>query len=83
LISVNPRLEKELKMEKRTKDVSRRSFLKGTALGAVAIAGSGVLAGCTATPAVESGLPEKWDKETDVVVIGFGGAGASAAIAAR
>lgn len=70
-------------MEKGTKDISRRSFLKGSALGAVALAGSGVLAGCTAKPVVESGLPEKWDKETDIVVIGFGGAGASAAIAAR
>ena len=28
-------------------------------------------------------LPEKWDKEADVVVVGFGGAGGSAAIAAH
>lgn len=70
-------------MEQGKKDMSRRSFLKGTALGAVALAGSGVLAGCTTKPAAETGLPEKWDKETDVIVIGFGGAGASAAIAVR
>lgn len=65
------------------KDLSRRSFLKGTALGAVALAGTGVLAGCAAKSESTSGLPEKWDKETDVVVVGFGGAGASAAISAR
>ena len=28
-------------------------------------------------------LPEKWDKEADVVVVGFGGAGAAAAITAQ
>ena len=70
-------------MEGEKKQLSRRSFLKGTAMGAVAIAGTGVLAGCGAKPEAASGLPEKWDKETDVVVIGFGGAGASAAIGAR
>ncbi|MQF94371.1 MAG: FAD-binding protein, partial [SAR202 cluster bacterium] len=30
-----------------------------------------------------SRLPEKWDKEADVVVVGFGGAGAAAAITAQ
>ena len=28
-------------------------------------------------------LPEKWDKEVDVVVVGFGGVGAAAAITAQ
>lgn len=31
----------------------------------------------------EPWLPEKWDKEADVVVVGFGGAGAAAAITAQ
>jgi succinate dehydrogenase/fumarate reductase flavoprotein subunit len=31
----------------------------------------------------EPWLPEKWDKEADVVVVGFGGAGAAAAITAH
>ena len=30
----------------------------------------------------EPWLPEKWDREADVVVVGFGGAGAATAIAA-
>ena len=28
-------------------------------------------------------LPKKWDKEADVVIVGFGGAGAAAAIVAH
>ena len=28
-------------------------------------------------------LPEKWDREADVVVVGFGGAGAATAITAH
>ena len=32
---------------------------------------------------IKRGLPEQWDEEADVVVVGFGGAGAVAAIAAR
>ena len=63
-------------------EISRRNFLKGTALGAVALAGTGILAGC-APKAGTSGLPAKWDKETDIIVVGDGGAGAAAAISAR
>lgn len=71
-------------MENTQKDISRRSFLKGTALGAVALAGTGVLSACAPkTTEVTTGLPEKWDRETDVLVVGFGGAGASAALGAR
>jgi len=70
-------------MDNQQKEMSRRSFLKGTALGAVALAGTGVLAGCSTKTEQASGLPEKWDKETDILVVGFGGAGAAAAIAAR
>ncbi len=32
---------------------------------------------------IESSLPEKWDRETDVVVIGYGAAGAATAITAH
>jgi len=35
------------------------------------------------TKEVKPWLPEKWDKEADVVVVGFGGAGAAAAIEAH
>jgi len=31
----------------------------------------------------QAGLPSKWDKEADVVIVGFGGAGAAAAISAH
>jgi len=68
-------------VEKEQKGMSRREFIKGAAIGAVALAGSGALASCKPAPPAE--LPEKWDKETDVVVVGYGGAGACAAIAAR
>ena len=63
--------------------VSRRDFLRnaglaaaGAAVGASALS----LAGC----AEQGNTPEQdsWDKEADVVVVGFGGAGACAAIAA-
>lgn len=63
-------------------NLSRRSFL---ASGAAAAALGGLaLAGCSSTEAPASGasaasdagaegLPEKWDREVDVVVIGRGG----------
>ncbi len=66
-------------MEKQV-GVSRRSFLKGAAVGTVAVAGVGALAGCGA--AASSNLPEKWDKEADVVILGAGGTGIVAAIEA-
>jgi succinate dehydrogenase/fumarate reductase flavoprotein subunit len=69
-------------MEEKTR-TSRRSFLKAT--GAVAVTGAGALAALR-TPAAQAqtqgpGVPAKWDEEADVVIVGFGGAGASAAIA--
>ncbi len=60
------------------KNVSRRDFLKGTAagIGAVALAS---LPGVN----VRAEAPEQaWDDEYDVVVLGYGGAGANAAVAA-
>ncbi len=73
--------KEETRMEhKEAKGISRRSLLKGTMIGAVAAVGAGSLAGCGAEQA--SNLPEKWDRETDIIVVGFGGAGAAAAIEA-
>ena len=61
--------------------VSRRSFLTGAAT-----AGAAVAAGATTAWADEaqpaSYLPEAWDYETDVLVIGYGGAGVWAALTA-
>lgn len=52
---------------------SRRSFIKGAVAGAV----SAGVAPVMAAPAPQNGLPAKWDGEADVVIVGFGGAGAT------
>lgn len=61
-------------------DYSRRSFLKGAGASALALAGAAAL-GTPAkaladeeTPAADW-LPESWDYECDLLVIGYGGAG--------
>ncbi len=59
--------------------VSRRSFIEGAGLAAVA-AGVGVATASQAR-AEEAGEPA-WDYETDVVVVGYGGAGPISAITA-
>ena len=60
-----------------SKLISKRSFLKGFAVAT---------AGAAAAPLVHAKpgdpLPQKWDREADVVILGYGGAGASAASAA-
>ncbi|MDD4455780.1 MAG: FAD-binding protein, partial [Candidatus Methanomethylophilaceae archaeon] len=63
------------------KGLSRRDFIKGTAVGAgtVAVMGLGALDAEAKTKTV----PKKWTRETDVLVIGYGGAGACAAIEAH
>lgn len=62
-------------------NVSRRNFLKGgAALAAAGAFGLG-LTGCAGNGGGAKG-DIKWDQEADVVVMGFGGAGATAAIAA-
>jgi succinate dehydrogenase/fumarate reductase flavoprotein subunit len=58
-------------------DLTKRTFLKGSAAAAAAAAFAGR---ASAAPA---NLPKKWDIVTDVVILGYGGAGASAAIAAK
>ena len=54
---------------------SRRSFLKTAALGVMGAAGA------VSAPAAMA-APRKWDYTTDVVVLGFGAAGAATAITA-
>ncbi|NTU88348.1 MAG: FAD-binding protein [Actinobacteria bacterium] len=60
------------------KELSRRGFLRGAGLvaGTAAVAS---LAGCS-SGADESWMPE-WTEEADLIVVGYGGAGALAAIA--
>jgi len=52
--------------------ISRREFVKGAALGAGALAGASALVSCGPAAATPSVVPEKWDKEVDVVVVGTG-----------
>ncbi|MEG0505271.1 MAG: FAD-dependent oxidoreductase, partial [Raoultibacter sp.] len=70
--------------------MDRRSFLKG-ALATTALGASAVTLGCTSEKAgggeVDSNASSfeqnlEWDAEYDVVVVGFGGAGAATAITA-
>lgn len=63
--------------------VSRRGFLQGTALAAAGVAAAGLM-GCSSADgkAKEDFLPESWDQEADIIIVGFGGAGIAAAITA-
>jgi fumarate reductase flavoprotein subunit len=65
--------------EKMPKRLTRRGFIKaaGVGSGALAFAGLGAKSVQAAVP-----IPDKWDMEADVVIAGFGGAGACAAIEA-
>ncbi len=61
--------------------LTRREFIKGAAAVSASVATAGILAS-SGLPVSAAGVPDKWDQETDVVVVGYGGAGAAAAIAA-
>jgi NADPH-dependent 2,4-dienoyl-CoA reductase/sulfur reductase-like enzyme len=72
------------KMSNKSK-ISRRDFIKDAAIAGAAVAATGIL-GPTPVRAQSSTqwwLPAKWDYEVDVVVVGFGGAGAATAITAN
>lgn len=56
--------------------MSKRSFLRGAVLAAAAPL-------VPAAASAKSFSEPKWDRETDVVVLGYGGAGAAAAISAH
>jgi ribulose 1,5-bisphosphate synthetase/thiazole synthase len=69
----------------KTGNLSRRDFLKGAGVTAGAVAAGGALVACSATGETDKGAAGeqiKWDRETEVLVLGFGGAGAISAIAA-
>ena len=57
------------------RDVVRSGLAGAAATGAAAIGGS--------APAVAAAVPKKWDQNVDVICVGYGGAGASAAITAH
>lgn len=58
--------------------VSRRSFIKNAA----AVAGVAAVGAILPTSVNAGVVPKKWDMEADVVIVGYGGAGAFAAMAA-
>lgn len=62
-------------------NVSRRNFLAGAGIAAAGLAAFG-LAGCSPSgnePAADSG---SWDHESDILIVGAGGAGLTAAVVA-
>ncbi len=63
------------------KSISRRNFLKTASISAGVVA----LGGLTDTTAIAEAAAKKgkWDKTVDVVIVGYGGAGAAAAITAH
>lgn len=65
-------------------NLNRRSFIKGAALAGVAAAATGLAACSTDDESLAAtGASEMaWDSETDVLVVGFGGAGAVSAVTA-
>ncbi len=56
-------------------NLSRRGFVKGAGLAAGAAALSGAVVANATEAADASWLPEAWDYECDLLVIGYGGAG--------
>jgi succinate dehydrogenase/fumarate reductase flavoprotein subunit len=59
------------KQENEARLVSRRSFLKKTALLSAGAAAAGALVGCSPSTA-KSTAAQKWDKEVDLLVVGSG-----------
>jgi 3-oxosteroid 1-dehydrogenase len=66
-------------VRKKETNVTRRDFIKTTAVGV----GATALAGLGTAKAEDGGVPTVWDYESEVVVVGAGGAGLCAAIEAH
>jgi len=60
--------------------IKRRDFVKGALISAGVLSWS---SGITGAAEAKSATPKKWTVEADVVILGFGGAGACAAIEAH
>ncbi len=74
-----------MSLKKKEKErVSRRGFIRGAGVGAGAIAAASALPTlkAQAQQSAASGIPEQWDLEADVVIIGSGATGVPAAIRA-
>lgn len=68
-------------MSTENRKLARRQFMQQT--GSAAAWGTLAAAGFAARPAIAAETSAKWDKEVDVLVIGFGATGAAAAIEAH
>lgn len=68
--------------EEKSKKVTRRNFLKATG-GAAALGMLGGIVGPTEAFAATAGVPKKWDQTCDVLVVGSGFAGFTAALEAK
>lgn len=70
--------------EKSQRRISRRDFVRGAGVSAAVIAGASMAPAFTerALAQTSTGVPEQWDLEADVVVIGSGAVGLPAAIRA-
>lgn len=62
--------------------VSRRELLGATGLmlGAAALGSPGATSAATLTTCAASALPTEWEDTADIVIVGYGGAGATAAM---
>lgn len=64
--------------------MTRRGFMAAAGAGALAAAGAARAQAALATEAAEPApIPETWDYETDLLVIGYGGAGMWAALTSK
>jgi succinate dehydrogenase/fumarate reductase flavoprotein subunit len=67
--------------KRKNEGMDRREFIKGAALaGAGALTLSALMSG---NVEAKGSAPQKWTMEADVIIVGFGGAGACAAIEAH
>ncbi len=65
------------------KQISRRDFLKGSAVGVASLAAAGLLGACSSNEQASSGSSISFDKEVDFLIVGYGLAGEAAALEAN
>jgi succinate dehydrogenase/fumarate reductase flavoprotein subunit len=71
-----------MKNMKDQKTITRRVFMKGATVAGGAIAGVAMLGGTVESKTAPGSAARKWDREADVVIVGSGAAGLSAAVEA-
>jgi succinate dehydrogenase/fumarate reductase flavoprotein subunit len=71
-----------MKDMKDQKIITRRGFIKGATVAGGAIAGVAMLGGKVESQTTPGSAARKWDREADVVIVGSGASGLSAAVEA-